>query len=198
MDYVWIQIRPSACIFVVVYLFLDRSFCTSIKFLGVIFSDSCRWDEHIEYICKSASRRVYALRRLKAAGFCKADLIRVFGAFIRSIVEYNSPLFVGLNVKNNIRIEKLQRLCHRIICGNECSGMCLGELKARRLRRACRVFSDMLHRDSILHHLVPRRLHYSGHLESCLSQSQRRSRTFIPFCTTFHNSFLWWFAICSL
>lgn len=166
----------------------DTVFCSSIKFLGVIFNSSCNWDEHIDYICKNASRRIYALRRLKAAGISKSDLITVFNAFVRSIIEYNSSLFVGLNKKNNDRLRKLFRLCHHIICGHECRNECLGDVSSRRFLRARKLFDELLHPQNTLHHLYPRRLRYSNHLEICLSRTHRREVSFIPFCTMLYNA----------
>lgn len=167
-----------------------RTFSSSMKFLGVFFNAMCNWDDHIDYVCRNASRRVYALRRLKSAGISRPDLIIVFCSYIRSLLEYNSPLFVGLSVKNDTRLQKIFRLCHRIICGNDCKNMCLGDVINRRVHRACKVFNEILQPSSVLHYLAPRQLEYSKHLELCHLRTHRRSSAFIPFCTVLHNSVL--------
>ena len=70
-----------------------------IKVLGVTFQDDLKWDKHIDTIVKVASRRIFALRRLKQiSSIVKQDLIQVYNAYIRSILEYNSPLFAGMSV----------------------------------------------------------------------------------------------------
>ena len=131
---------------------------------------------------------MYALRRLKEAGISKPDLIVVYNAFIRSVLEYNSPLFIGLNQKNSSKLQKLNRQCHRIICGNECSEDCLEDLDVRRKRRALNVFNDMMIPGNCLHELMPKRLKYSKHLDVPFSRTQRRITSFVPVCIGLCNS----------
>lgn len=164
----------------------DIDHVKELKFLGTIFNERLSWDSHIAYICKNASRRMYALRRLKEAGISKPNLIVVY-AFIRSVLEYNSPLFIGLNQKNCSKLRKLNRRCHRIICGNECSKDCLEDLDVRRKRRALKVFSDMTIPGNCLHELMPKRLKYSRHLEVPFSRTQRRITSFVPVCVGLSN-----------
>ena len=100
-------------------------FVGELKFLGVIFNESLNWDCHTTFIYKSAIRRIYVLRRLKEAGISKSELIVIYNGYIRYMLEYNSPVFIGLNTKNSDRLLKLKRQCHRIICGSECQRECI-------------------------------------------------------------------------
>ena len=63
------------------------------KLLGVIISSDLTCNAHIDYICTKASKRLYALRILKRSGAPANDLITVFCAFIRPVLEYASPVW---------------------------------------------------------------------------------------------------------
>ena len=76
---------------------------SDLKILGVTFENTLKWDKHMENITKCASRRIHALRMLKRIpGATQKDLIPVYQNYILSIIEYNSPLFVGLGSRNEL------------------------------------------------------------------------------------------------
>ncbi len=91
-------LKPKKC----VYPFLESLWESSglnievvrtFKLLGVIISSDLTWNAHIDYICTKASKRLYALRILKRSGAPANDLITVFCAFIRPVLEYASPVW---------------------------------------------------------------------------------------------------------
>ena len=165
--------------------------CNSIHILGVTFENSLKWSQHIKEVCSKASRRIYALKSLKRIPSVSAsDLRLVYSSYILSIMEYNSPLLVGINVKDSNRLERLQKRCHIIICGPECQCGEFQNLSERRKTRAMKVFSLMMHPDHISHPLLPRRLPHSGHLLVEPSRSSRRTKSFVPFCTSTFNKSL--------
>ena len=59
----------------------------------MIISSDLTWNAHVDYICTKASKRLYALRILKRSGAPANDLITVFCAFIRPVLEYASPVW---------------------------------------------------------------------------------------------------------
>ena len=63
------------------------------KVLGLIIQNNLKWDEQILSTVTKASKRLYALRILSRGGVPPADLINVYYAFIRSILEYCSQLW---------------------------------------------------------------------------------------------------------
>ena len=63
------------------------------KLLGVIISSNLSWNAHVNYICTKASKRLYALRLLKRFGAPAKDLIIVYCAFTRPVVEYFFPVW---------------------------------------------------------------------------------------------------------
>ena len=165
--------------------------CSSIKILGVTFENSLKWSKHIQEVCTKASRRIYALKSLKRIpSISMSDLRLVYSNYILSVMEYNSPLFVGMNVKDNKRLERVQKRCHLIICGPECKCGEFLEVFERREARAMKVFRLMMNPDHISHPLLPRRLPRSGHLLVEPSRSSRRNKSFVPFCTRAFNKSL--------
>ena len=49
----------------------------------------------LDYIVKKANRRLYALRQLKKCKGPSDDIIHMYRALIRSILEYASAVFAG-------------------------------------------------------------------------------------------------------
>ena len=160
-----------------------------VNILGIIFQRNLKWDAHIDRVTKSASRRVHVLRQLKKIStVTKKDLLIVYESFILSLMEYNCPVFVGLNDCNNKKIEKIRKRCHRIICGLDCSCDLLTPVKGRRQRKAMKIFTKMLNSDHLLHHLTPHRLPRSGKMFIEPIKTDRRAQSFIPYCSLQWNA----------
>ena len=85
------------------------------KILGVPLSSDLTWNVHIEYIMKKASKCLYALRSLKKAGVQPSDLVGIYCALIRSVLEYAAPVWLGLPVYLSDVLEAVQRRAMRII-----------------------------------------------------------------------------------
>ena len=142
-----------------------------------------KWDRHVESITKAAGRRVHVLRYLRhIRSITKKDLMTVYNNYILSVLEFNAPLFVGLNVKNNERMERIRRRCHRIICGLHCKCDVFQPLKERRELLAMKLFEQMMSSDHISHDLLPHLLPRTGRLFQEFIKTERRSNSFIPFC----------------
>ena len=164
----------------------DSLLCNTLRILGVLFQDNLRWDQHKERTCKLAARRVKVLRVLKTE-LSKEDLITVYKVYILSILEYNSPLFVGISKKESLKIEAIRKRSHRIICGKDCTCSHFIPLSDRRESRALKEFKALLCTDSVLNYLSPQRLTFSGHLRVPILKSKRRACSFIPYCTVLYN-----------
>ena len=85
------------------------------KILGVHLSSDLTWNVHIEYTMKKASKRLHALRLLKKAGVQMSDLVGIYCALIRSVLEYAAPVWSGLPVYLSDVLEAVQRRAMRII-----------------------------------------------------------------------------------
>ena len=56
---------------------------TTYKLLGIIVSNDLKWNEHINYISKKASKRLYSLRILKKVGVNREGILKVYLTTIR-------------------------------------------------------------------------------------------------------------------
>ena len=96
-----------------VHVNLQPTFVPSseIKLLGVVFHENLLWDSHVAAVCELASQRIYILKQLKKMDFItKKDLLQVYNAYIRSILEYNCPLLIGMTSMRDARSRLLSSL----------------------------------------------------------------------------------------
>ena len=61
---------------------------TAYKLLGIIVSNDLKYNEHIYYRSKKASKRLYSLRVLKKVRVNKEGIVKVYLTTIRPIQEY--------------------------------------------------------------------------------------------------------------
>ena len=86
------------------------------KVLGVTIQTNLQWDLHVNEIVGKASKRLHILRVLKRSGAPQHDLLRVYIALIRSVLEYCCPVWhSSLSVQLLERIERVQKRALRII-----------------------------------------------------------------------------------
>ena len=86
------------------------------KLLGVMISKDLKWIEHVDYICKKASKRLYALRLLKRASIPAGKLVRVYTTCVRPILEFSGNVWhYSLAQYLSDEIESIQRRALRII-----------------------------------------------------------------------------------
>ena len=163
--------------------------CDSLKVLGVFFNSDLRWNKHTDHLVSSASRRFHVLRKLKhTPGVTKSDLVQIYNGFIRGVMEYNCPIFVGMNKKNASKLEKVRRRCHAIVCGASCACDAFQNLSSRRETIAINNFLKLSKSTHILHTLFPPTLPRSKRLFVYPRRTERRARSLIPFCTDLCNS----------
>jgi hypothetical protein len=93
---------------------------SSHKVLGLIIQDDFKWNEHIAMIVTKASKRLRVLRR---GGIPPHDLITIYYALIRSILDYCCTVWhCGLPRYLSEQVEKIQKRALRIILpGRSCS-----------------------------------------------------------------------------
>ena len=86
-----------------------------IKLLGLIVTDDLKWQEHCEYLCGKAFPRLYFLRVLRRAGVDPGDLVRIYVALIRSVMEYACQCWhTGLTVHQSEHLDGVQRAALRV------------------------------------------------------------------------------------
>ena len=72
--------------------------------------------DHITYICKKASQRLYFITLLQRAGVPPADLISVYCTILRSTLEYAAVVWhPGLTKEQRQQIEHIQKRAMQII-----------------------------------------------------------------------------------
>ena len=69
---------------------------TAYKLLGIIVSNDLKYNEHIYYRSKKASKRLYSLRVLKKVRVNKEGIVKVYLTTIRPIQEYGVQAWVDI------------------------------------------------------------------------------------------------------
>ena len=86
------------------------------KVLGLTIQNNLKWDEHIYEIVSKASKRLHILRVLRRSGIPPADLLTVYIALIRSILEYSCEVWhSSISCYLSDKLEKIQKRALRII-----------------------------------------------------------------------------------
>ena len=155
--------------------------CHQMKILGIKYDNNLKWTSHIHDICKKASQCIYLLRSLRKE-LTKKELVLVYNNLIRSVLEYNAPVFVGVNQTESAMLERIQRRCHRIICGNDCKGSQFSPLSARRSISSQKLFMKIQKTDNLLHRHFPNFLqNHASKLMMPVLHTRRRAMSFFSF-----------------
>ena len=162
------------------------------KLLGVIISSNLTLNAHVNYICIKASKRLYALRVLKRSGAPAKDLIIVYCAFIRPVLEYASPVWhFSLTESLSDQIEHLQKRALKIAFPEDSYSTSLEMANLptlyQRREHQCQTLYKSIHQqsDNKLRKLLP--------IASSHKYNLRNPRTYPLFkCRTerFKNSFI--------
>lgn len=130
----------------------------SYKVLGLTLCNTLKWNDNINEIVTKTSKRLYILRVLKGAGVPPSDLLNVYFALIRSVLEnWQNSLPVYLSDK----IERAQKRALRILFANPHYNDALSLCKITRLDARCdnlclRMWHSIRdHQESRLHRLLP-------------------------------------------
>ena len=164
-----------------------------IKFLGFFLNRKLNFNTHIERVCRQAARRFYALRILKPL-LSEQDLIAVYHGVVRPILEYGSPAFGKLPKNLEEDLDKIQRRCHRLICGVSRPSQCpcdrFSSLSSRRHLMSIKLFvSAAVNKSHILHTIIPTQSQRSARFIQPASSTTRHCHSFVPFTTMLLNGF---------
>ena len=128
-----------------------------LKILGIIYDSKGDWNAHVDCIIKCASQRLFFIRLLKSQ-VNQEEICIAFNSLVRSILEYCSPLFIGLSRTNVDKLEKIQSRFHRLLCGDEyktCKLHSFESLHERRQQAALKLFNKSLSPSHILYNISP-------------------------------------------
>ncbi|KAI8503616.1 hypothetical protein Bbelb_185870 [Branchiostoma belcheri] len=87
----------------------------SAKGLGFILDKNLTLQEQVTSMVTKASRRLHYLRLLSKQGTSVADLVLVYLALVRPVLEYGHVLLVGCSKEQERAMERVQRRALRII-----------------------------------------------------------------------------------
>jgi len=164
------------------------------KLLGVIFSSDLSWGPHVSYLLGKVSKRYYLIFQLARLGVAPLDIISIYCAIIRSILEYACAVWhSGLTTTQSNDIERVQRRCLRIIYPDlsyhdalSISG--LDRLCVRRENIVRDTFKDIRQPKHVLHNLLPAKRNpkfnsrYSYPYSLPVARTQRYSNSFLAYC----------------
>ena len=163
----------------------------SLKLLGITLNVGLNWNSHVIDLKVRACRRIHIIRRLKSM-LPASDVHTVYTAIIRSLFEYASPVFIGLNKNDSRTLQRIENRVHRIIywnAENQIRKCNCCDLEERRFKAMVKLFAQIEGYPShILRNLLPRKLVYSQVYEMILTRTVKFSRTFLPIAIRVKNS----------
>ena len=168
----------------------NTPFVNELKLLGVTFNSQFNFNSHISHVVKNCARKLFALR-VVSKHLSSKDCITIYNALLLSVLEYCSPLFVGINSSNNSKLESIQNRAHKIIHGRNCTCNSFHSLYSRRLSAAVKLFLNCANNSSsLLFNIMPpkSKLRHNHYIQP-LSRTSRRLNSFVPFVTNAINNF---------
>jgi hypothetical protein len=154
----------------------------STKLLGVIINNTLTWNDHVDYICNKASKRLYFLRLLRRANIIPLDIVQVYCSTIRSLLEYACEVWhPGLSKQQCNKIEMIQKRALKVVFPELSYSEALLKtniptLSDRRRERCETFFNNMSNPTHKLHNLLPKRTNLP-HLRSNRKYMLPRVRT---------------------
>ena len=131
------------------------------KLLGLIINNKLTWGDHIDYICKKDSKRLYFLRLLKHSSIPSCEIIQVYCSIIRSVLEYACEIWhPSITAQQTRQLEIIQKRAFRIAYPDYSYEYALTisnipTLSERREERCKQFFKEMHKHDHKLHYLLP-------------------------------------------
>ena len=104
------------------------------KVLGLIIQSNLKWNNHINSVVSKASKRLYILRVLRRSGIPTEDLVTLYYALVRSVLEYCCVVWHhALPSYLAGELERVQKRALRIILPGQSYKEALSQLKCSRL-----------------------------------------------------------------
>ena len=112
----------------------------SMKLLGVRITENLDWETNTRELCKKSYAQLSLLCKLKFIGMNLKDLVIVYIAYIRSILEYCCVVWSSsLTIAQDEALERVQKVSLKVILGpvyvNYQSALSVLELETLRIRR---------------------------------------------------------------
>ena len=159
---------------------------SSYKVLGLTLCDTLKWNDNTNDIVSKASKRLHILRVLKRAGVPPADLVTIYSALVRSVLEYSSVVWATCLPRLLIdQLEAIQKRALRIVYPDLHYQQALAQanitsLEDRRAHLCLKVWHNIKNNPAYqLHRLLPpvRSECHSHHIRNSSSSSRFQYRT---------------------
>jgi hypothetical protein len=182
-------VRKSNVFHSVAFPFLTGvQYVDKINILGVFFNCKFTWTSHIDYIIKKCSRLLFAFRIIRGA-LSSSNLNLLYCSLVRSIIEYCSPVYIGLSSSDARRLEYLQKRFHRLICSSECNDSCLSTVTERRLILAMKFLDKVMKNNNhVLHKLLPPKSKFDRFILPPRRTERRSKSFFLCACEKYNRS----------
>jgi len=157
----------------------------SYKLLGLLVSDTLKWNDHVSSICSRAATRLHFLKLMKRAAMSTDDLIYYYQTVVRPVTEYACVVWNSSITKGQIKqLESIQRRAVKIIFSNDSSKVAqalntLPSLAERRNQLTRQFFTGIMATSSCLHHLLP-----SKRDQNVTSKLRNAKEYMLPFART--------------
>ena len=170
---------------------------SSFKLLGVWISKDLSWNTHVDMVLKKANSRLYALRLLKKAGLQSSDIVQIYISFIRSGIEYASPVWSSIPKSLSVLLESVQKrslkIAYPALSYEE--SLKTSSLQRLSIRRDvfCKKFIESLRRENSPHNPLTKIMEINPRTETHnydLRNDQRMDQTLIPVMTERFRNFV--------
>ena len=125
---------------------------TASKLLVIIINNDLKWKEHIDYISKKASKRLYSLRIFKKVGVNREGILKVYLTTIRPILEYGVQVWQDIPEFHSNKLESIQKRalyiiypCHSYLDALNTTNF--SSLKERQTQLCCKYIQKMTQND---------------------------------------------------
>jgi hypothetical protein len=131
------------------------------KLLGVILNNKLTWGDHIDYICKKASQRLFFIRLLKKANVPLSDIVLIYCSIVRAILEYACEVWHhSLTKRQTDSLEHIQKRALKIVSPNNeykdaLKMFNIESLHERREEKCIKFFKDICNPNHKLHFMLP-------------------------------------------
>ena len=170
---------------------------SSFKLLGVWISKDLSWNTHVDMILKKANSRLYALRLLKKAGLQSSDIVQIYISFIRSGIEYASPVLSSIPKSLSDLLESVQKRALKIAYPALSYEESLQTSSLQRLSICrdifCKKFIESLRRENSPHNPLTKIMEINPRTKTHnydLRNDQRMDQTLIPVMTERFRNFV--------
>ena len=153
---------------------------SSIRLLGVTFTDDLRWNSHIHNVLSKCNKRIFLLRNLKRSGCSSSIVLNVYNLVIRPIILYAYSSFCNLPLFLKEKLLRFEKRVFRIVGDrNDRSVIEAAEQACERLFEKVVLYNDHPLRHCFRQY--PTKTRASMKLRPVLARTKRFSSSFIRF-----------------